>query len=671
MITWQGVTATAIFSVVNSGVLAAYALVLGANNFQIGILASLPFIMQPFQIPAIILVERLRLRKVISLLTWFPAQVIWLVLGLIPLFIDIPSGLAVGSLMGLMAIRGFLTANMSTAWNSWVRDIVPRESMGRFFSRRLAYSTIASIIFGLGGALFIDIWQGKVSSENDVFGYSFVLIFGSIFLGMSSVGNMLRIPEPQMQRPEGPQPSIIKNLSAPLKDKNFAHLMRFLMFWGFASNLAIPFFVVYMLTRLGLPLTMVIGLTVLSQLFNVLFLRVWGPMADKFSYKAVLSASASLYLLVIIGWAFTTMPERYLLTIPLLIILHIFAGIAAAGVNLGVETIGLKLAPEGQATSYLVGASLATSIGAALGPLVGGFFADFLSVRELAFNINWTDPFRVVELPALILTGYDFLFAIAFLLGLITLNLLNALQEQGEVSREEVLNNLRVQTREMSQGFSILPGFGPIASVPYHYLRQVPGMDVAVGVTAYQLASSVQAAITVASRSSQSVAHIAHRVGHAVSESLGQAEVLGGHSMEVARQATRGAMHAIDDVSVSVGHLVRGSVIGVVNALGNAEFDTSDAFVGAGYGAIQGADEVGADIGEATAQAMEGAKEAARELGLSEDESLMLAAQGALQASLSLSPEAAAEVKDALLSEMMEASPSEADQIDDIDNKEE
>jgi len=38
------------------------------------------------------------------------------------------------------------------------------------------------------------------------------------------------------------------------------------LFWGFASNLAIPFFAVYMLVRLGFPLSWVIGFSILSQL---------------------------------------------------------------------------------------------------------------------------------------------------------------------------------------------------------------------------------------------------------------------------------------------------------------------------------------------------------------------------------------------------------------------
>jgi len=48
-------------SISTSGILAAFALVLGANNFQIGILAAIPFIMQLLQMPSIWLVEKLRL----------------------------------------------------------------------------------------------------------------------------------------------------------------------------------------------------------------------------------------------------------------------------------------------------------------------------------------------------------------------------------------------------------------------------------------------------------------------------------------------------------------------------------------------------------------------------------------------------------------------------------
>ena len=197
-----------------------------------------------------------------------------------------------------------------------------------------------------------------------------------------------------------------------------------------------------MLQKIGLPLFAVIALTVLSQLSNVFFLRVWGPMTDRLGSKAVLSVCTSLFMLVIIGWTFTTLPGPYTLTIPLLIVLHIFAGVATAGINIATGTIGMKLAPNDNAMPYLVGASLATNLGAGLAPLIGGRFADFFDVRSFEVAVAWNDPMQTIQLPALSLTGYDFLFLTAFILGLFALSALGRVQEEGEVDRGVVLDEL-------------------------------------------------------------------------------------------------------------------------------------------------------------------------------------------------------------------------------------
>ena len=168
-------------------------------------------------------------------------------------------------------------------------------------------------------------------------------------------------------------------LTEPLRDRNFSQLVRLLFVWNLTSNLAIPLFAIYMLTILGLSLPVVIGLTVLSQATSILFVRDWSPMADRMGSKVVLSLAASLYLLVILGWVFTTYPERYFLTIPLLVVLHIFAGIAAAGAMLTMNTLAFKLAPEGKATSFLGAAGIAANVGRA-------------SARSLEVCLRTTSP---------------------------------------------------------------------------------------------------------------------------------------------------------------------------------------------------------------------------------------------------------------------------------------
>ena len=652
MMTREGMASMGFSSITTSGFLAAFALALGANNLQIGVLAAIPFIMQLLQIPTILLVEKVRRRKAIATITWFVAQLLWFPMALIPVLMGTPGGGAISMLLGLMALRGAVSAVTSCAWNGWVRDLVPQHILGRFYSRRLALSTVVAVVFGLGAAFFVDYWRGQASSESAVLGYTYVLLFGALFLGMASPIFMSFMPEPLMQSVTGPQPSLLKTLGIPLRDGNFRKLMSFLFFWGFASNLAIPFFAVYMLQRLGLSLTVVIALGVLSQLFNILFLRVWGPLADRFGSKAVLSLCVSLYLLVILGWTFTTMPEQYSLTIPLLVILHIFAGVAAAGVTLTVGTIGLKLAPQGQSTPYLAGASLASSLGAGLGPLAGGLFADFFRVRAVALDFTWIDPAQSIQLGIVHMTGFDFLFALAFLIGLVTLTILAALREEGEASRDVVLGELMTQAGETFHAVSSVPGLRFVGRFPLGYLRHIPGVDVALGVTAYQLADITRMATLAGAKARRAATGIARAVEDTLTHVVKPGEATSAQGTEIARQAARGVLHAVGEASVrNTERLIRPAVAGIVRALSRAHVDPQDTFRGLGYGLVQGAAEAGKDIGQTAMQAVDSARDAARAADVEEEEAAALAAEGALAAAEAVGPEAATEVRRVLYPE--------------------
>lgn len=648
--TFEGMAALGLFSITTSGFLAAFALALGANNLQIGILAALPFIMQTLQLPSIWLVEKFRKRKAIALMTWTPAQLLWFPMALIPFFIKTPSAWAISLLLILMALRGLFAAVSNCSWNGWIRDLIPQKVLGQIFSRRLILSTVVAVTFSLGAAFFVDIWQERVTGQSAILGYTYVLLFGALFIGMASPVFMALMPEPLMQPLPGYQPSIWQRLSAPVRNRNFRQLIQFLLFWGFASNLAVPFFAVYMLKRLGFPLSWVIALSILSQLFNIFFLRVWGRYVDRFGSKAVLSLCSSLYLLVILGWIFTTMPERYLLTLPLLVILHIFAGIANAGVTLTVGTIGLKLSPPGEATSYLAGASLATNLGAGLGPLCGGLLADFFSTRQLDLTFTWTSPFNYMQVSAMSIIGLDFLFGIAFVIGLLTLGTLTMIREEGEASREVLLESLMFPTREISRPMSSVPGHNLLSNFPFGYLKKipVPGLDVAIGVTAYQIASASRAATLTAVRGRKVTKRLVKTLQGSLASVWAAREESKVHDVEITRQAARGAMHVIDDKPVAIENLVGPVATGVITASGQAGVNPLNGIQGASQGIIQGAIETGTDLTTATIGTIEAAKEVAKRSGLSEEAAVVKATVGALEVAEAVGSEAVESVREAL-----------------------
>lgn len=648
MMSLEGMASMGYTSIITSGFLAAYALVLGANNFQIGVLAALPFIMQTLQIPAILLVEKLRRRKAISVVTWLIAQLLWFPVALIPVFFEVPGAGAVSFLLMLMAIRGIFGSITTCSYNSWIGDLVPRTILGHYFSRRLALSTVVASAFGLGAAFFVDYWHLQVPSENAALGYTWILLFGAVFLGMASPFFMSRIPEPLMQKPAGEQPSLWKMVIMPLYDPNFRQLMKFLLIWGFALNMAVPFFVIYMLQRLGMPLSAVIGLYVLGQVFNILFLRVWGSLADRFGNKTVLSLCASLYLIVILGWTFTTLPDQYFLTVPLLVILHIFAGIATAGVSLTVSTIGFKLAPREQSASYLVGASIATNVGAGLGPIFGGSFAHFFGERKLALDLTWVDPNGTANLGVINVAGLDFLFLISFIIGMFTLNMLSSLREQGAAHRDAVLGELRAQSSSVFPSMNSVPASGFLNMFPLSLLNRVPGMDVAIGVTVYQLANTARNITLAALQGGRTAVKFARTLQKGLSALLTLGTSEPEDEREFTSQAARGAFQAIAETPGQPDKMIGPAILSIVRTMKKANKNPYHALRSAAHGIIEEAGESGSDLAHITDLIIAAAKETARSLSLDEHEAALQSARGALESAEMLGAPAVSIIKDSL-----------------------
>ncbi len=623
---------------------------LGANVSQIGVMAAIPFLMQTFQIFTILLVEKIRRRKAIAVISFFVAQLVWVPVALIPLLVLTPSTKAVYLLLGLLILNGLFRSVTTSSWNSWIRDLVPQQILGRFFSRRMAFAGVVGAVFSLGAAFFVDHWTSVASVDNRILSYTIVLLFGITFLGLASPVFMSLMSEPMMQPVEKRGISLKQRLAAPLKDKNFKKLVSFLLFWNIASNLAIPFFAVYMLTRLGLPLSWIIGLSIISQLFNIVFLRVWGALVDRFGNKVILSMCASLYLLVILGWLFTAMPERYFLTIPLLVVLHVFAGIAMAGVNLTVSTIGLKLAPSGEAVSYLASASIATNLGTGLGPLIGGVVAQFFDSRYLNFTLTWADQTGTTQLPVLLLNGLDFLFAIAFIMGLATIGLLTSLREEGEVGSEIVLNSLLNPTREFSRSMSSAPALGFFSDFPFSYLKRIriPGLDVALGVTIYQIAEISRIAATTALRGRRLSQRFSKALEKDISELPKSREEMRKHGIEISRQAARGAMHVVEEKPTDVEQIEGAIVTSVIKVVTSAGADPEDAILGASQGIIEGASETRSDLSTAARKTIEAATKVSKQVHLSKKSVITKVVEGTLQAAETISPEAVAQVKKSL-----------------------
>ncbi len=464
----DGVASQAMGILTGGAFLVAFAVKLGASNFGIGLLAAIGPLSQLLQLPSIFVVEKIRNRRAITVVAAALSRLCWLLVAMIPFVFGAKIG--IGVLLTALILVSALGAISGCSWNSWMRDLIPQNMLGSFFSRRMRISTAVGIVLSVLGAVYLDSWK-KWMPEHELEGYS-ILFFAGFVAGAIGVYFLARTPEKRMPV-SADKPAILKMLVQPFRDENFRKLIAFMCSWNFAANLAGPFFMVYMLKRLGLSMSFIIGLSIVSQVMNFMFLKVWGRYTDRFSNKSVLAICGPLFILSILAWTFTTMPERYFLTIPLVVAIHIVMGLSSAGVSLASGNISMKLAPEGQATAYLATNTIANSIAAGIAPILGGKFADFFSGRELAWTLEYTSPGGTFALPTLNLQQWDFFFAIAFLIGLYSMHRLAMIKESGEVSEKIVARELVTEVRSQVRILSSVEGLRQMVSFPLAMIRNL------------------------------------------------------------------------------------------------------------------------------------------------------------------------------------------------------
>ncbi len=463
MLTANGVCAMATGALQGGIFLSAFALAIGASNYEIGMLASIGLISQLMQLPGLFLVQRFGRRRGITLVCAAISRMLWIFVILIPFLF---AGAGISFLILWLLIANLVMSICNPAWNSLLRSIVPAAEFGRFFSRRLAIGTALALALTLAGGYFIDAWSTRFPDAS-LYAYSILFFLGLLF-GLAELVAIARLPDPAMERDDSID--LIGLLSMPLKDGNFRQLLVFIALWSFAINMAAPFFIIYMLDRIGVSLFAITLLATLSQLTNILFLQLWGRLADRFSNKAVLSICGPLFLLAILGFGFTTLPDVHRLTMPLLVAIHVVSGIALAGVTLGATNISLKLSPQGSAHAYLTVFGLAGALAGAMGPIVGGVMADFFAVRELSFSFNWSEPARQLSGYAVHFRALDFVFALAAMVGFVALNRLVRVVEVGEVTEGKLVDALVREVVMPFRTLSSVTGIRRLAAMPVDLL---------------------------------------------------------------------------------------------------------------------------------------------------------------------------------------------------------
>lgn len=435
----DGLAAEAMTTLTGGAFLVAFALLMGASNFQIGLLAALPTFTNIFQLLSIWLVRQYNNRRAVAVVCLILARIPLLVIASLPLFFNTTS---IDLLIIFLFFFYFFSSIAGPAWNSWMKDLVPEKSLGRYFSRRSSYTQTVNVVMSFALAMLVDHIKANYP-EYELTTYSIMFMTGGV-LGIAGAIILGKAPEPQSFLAKE---NLLKLFRRPLKNANFRKFLVFNSAWVFALNIATPFFTVFLLKSMGLAFFYVIGLSIVSQVCSILTVRIWGQYSDRYSNKTIIAIGAPLYIFCLIAWCFVGIYSRFYANLTLLVFIHIFMGVATAGINLSLTNIGLKLAPKDDAIVYLSVRNIITAFFSSVAPLLGGVLADYFTDRSLTISAEWIGPQVDRVIHILSLHEWNFLFAFGALLALFAVEFLIGVKEVGEVEKDVVVRIMRSNIR--------------------------------------------------------------------------------------------------------------------------------------------------------------------------------------------------------------------------------
>jgi MFS family permease len=369
-------------------VLTAWAIHLGASPLVIGMLGALPLASQILQIPGAWLTQAWGAKRV-AVVSIGASRLIWLPMATLPL-VNLPGAMALQLFVAAVAVGAILGVVGNNAWTAWMGDLVPDSLLGRFFSRRTVYITVAGTAASLAAGVALDSlaphgWRGETLA---------VLAAVAWLAGGGSVWLLLRQHDPgrfaACERPDW------RILGRVFGDGGARPFLRYQLGWNAAVALSASFFSYHMLVNLetGFVIAAIHGVAV--AVVRIAAAPVWGRAVDRLGARPVLILCSFGIAAVPAIWLFAT--PQFLWPLALEAAL---AGVLWGGHGIAAIDLTIHLSPRRERAFYVAVFAATGGLGFAVASIASGFLATHLPVTFHAVGGTWSNIHVLFLLSAL------------------------------------------------------------------------------------------------------------------------------------------------------------------------------------------------------------------------------------------------------------------------------
>ena len=389
---------------------------LGANEFQFGLLAALPFIASLLSIPSGIWIDRTGRRKGIFLWGLYAQRLLWVPIALAPIYILGRFGwTAAPRAMQLFLLLIFLMYAVGAiggpGWTSWMADLVPRRSYGTYFSRRRQWGILTAIPAALIAGWGLDrVVPGDAHVQTLVsLRWCAIIFLCAAVLGVADIHMHQYVPGLPAAPKKKSHP--FRMMAEPLRNRQFLVFACFVATLTFAVSFMGQFVTLYLIAKLRVTNLSVNLITLVApSLAQLAVLPVWGRATDRMGKKPVM-AIASLGLVPVgFGWCLMNNAQGAAVWLGYALSAvgaGLWTGVEVANNNLVLEFAGGddQCAPKG--SSFVAANSVIINIAGCLGGLTSGLIGQALR------DWSWRPQFLAHVLHLGPITFYEVLFALS------------------------------------------------------------------------------------------------------------------------------------------------------------------------------------------------------------------------------------------------------------------
>lgn len=371
--TWEGLTAMPlVFLTLPGNFIIALLLtqVFDLRESVYGLIVSLPAWCNVIQLFLMPFLMRRWSQKGLTLAFGWGHLVCWLALAAALPVIPQDNPLVAAQLFFILFLASsFLQSVVGVSWTSWVQEWIPQRLRGTFFGKRNRLCQIATIVFLLAAGQVLAWFE----PTDPIRGFQLLML---VAIGLRAFSLFAQ------QRILGSSPAAQDERAVKWSDQlklirgspSLVWLIAFGAAFGMAANFLGPFFAVFMYDILELNVARVGALVVTSSITGAFSLPGWGRFLDRYGNRPVMVFTLGLWMVMSYGWIFIHPGNTWVL-----FFLFAGGGVFSAGFFLGSFSLLLKLVPPQAKTAAISFNLAATSITAAIAPILGGGLLDLLS----------------------------------------------------------------------------------------------------------------------------------------------------------------------------------------------------------------------------------------------------------------------------------------------------